>query len=64
MLSDLFIIAIDSQKNGKFIIQDILRQKSLILNNYQDFLETDSYNNYKSLEILRVLYCLCNGIFK
>ena len=60
MLSDLFIIAIDSQKNGKFISQDILKQKNLLLQNYPDFLETDSYNNYKSPGILGILYRLCN----
>ena len=60
MLSDLFIIAIDSQKNGKFISQDILREKNLLLSKYPDFLETDSYNNYKSPGILGILYRLCN----
>ena len=60
MLSDLFIIAIDSQKNGKFISQDILRQKNLLLQTYPDFLETDSYNSYKSPGILGILYRLCN----
>ena len=60
MLSDLFIIAIDSQKNGKFISQDILREKNLLLQTYPDFLETDSYGNYKSPGILGILYRLCN----
>ena len=60
MLSDLFIIAIDSQKNGKFISQDILREKNLLLQIYPDFLETDSYNSYKSPGILGILYRLCN----
>ena len=60
MLSDLFMIAIDSQKNGKFISQDILRQKNLLLQKYPDFLETDSYNNYRSPGILGILYRLCD----
>ena len=60
MLSDLFMVAIDSQKNGKFINQDILRQKNLFLQKYPDFLETDTYNNYKSPGILGILYRLCN----
>ena len=60
MLSDLFIIAIDSQKNGKFISQDILREKNLLLQIYPDFLETDTYNNYRSPGILGILYRLCN----
>ena len=60
MLSDLFIIAIDSQKNGKFINQDILKEKNLFLQIYPDFLETDSYNNYRSPGILGTLYRLCN----
>ena len=60
MLSDLFIIAIDSQKNGKFISQDILSEQKLLLNSYPDFLETDSYKSYKSPGILGILYRLCN----
>ena len=60
MLSDLFMIAIDSKKNGKFINQDILREKNLLLQTYPDFLETDSYNSYKSPGILGILYRLCN----
>ena len=60
MLSDLFIIAIDSQKNGKFISQDILREKNLLLQIYPDFLEADTYNNYRSPGILGILYRLCN----
>ena len=60
MLSDLFIIAIDSQKNGKFISQEILSEQKLLLNVYPDFLETDSYKSYKSPGILGILYRLCN----
>ena len=60
MLSDLFIIAIDSQKNGKFISQEILSEQKLLLNTYPDFLETDSYKSYKSPGILGILYRLCN----
>ena len=60
MLSDLFIIAIDSQKNGKFISQEILEEKKLLLNIYPDFLETDTYKSYKSPGILGILYRLCN----
>ena len=60
MLSDLFIIAIDSQKNGKFISQEILSEQKLLLNIYPDFLETDSYKSYKSPGILGILYRLCN----
>ena len=60
MLSDLFIIAIDSQKNGKFISQEILSEQKLLLNTYPDFLETDTYKTYKSPGILGILYRLCN----
>ena len=60
MLSDLFIIAIDSQKNGKFISQEILSEQKLLLNTYPDFLETDSYKTYRSPGILGLLYRLCN----
>ena len=60
MLSNLFIIAIDSQKNGKFINQDILKEKGLLLKKYPDFLETDSFNIYPSQGILGILYRFCN----
>ena len=60
ILSDLFMIAIDSQKNGKFISQEILSEQKLLLNTYPDFLETDSYKSYKSPGILGILYRLCN----
>ena len=59
-LSELFIIAIDSQKNGKFISQEILSEQKLLLNTYPDFLETDTYKTYRSPGILGILYRLCN----
>ena len=58
-LSKIFLIAIDSQKTGKFINKNIFEEKKLSLNFYPDFLETKD-KNYKSPGILGILYRLCD----
>ena len=58
-ISKLFMIAIDSNKNGNFISQNILKEKNLILNVYPDFLEIDTFS-YDSPGILGCLYRMCN----
>ena len=59
-LSELFMIAIDSQKSGIFISEETLEKNKLVVNKFPDFLEIDKNSCYESPGILGQIYRLCD----
>ena len=59
-LSELFMVAIDSQKSGIFISEETFDKYKLNTTSYPDFLEIDKMYNYESPGILGQIYRLCD----
>ena len=59
-LSELFLTSIDAPKTGNFIKLKEFQEKGLILKQYPDFLDSNSYSSYESPGILGQLYRLIN----